>query len=160
MAEEKSDANPLEEAAANLSEDLDGERVEVKGSNVGSVQGGHVSMADSAARSVNAQALNMSNAAAGFVQTKSLDMREAAIGFSASEQVTVHSGNIGFLASGRLKAEELCTWLVVAGKVEGNVKTTLSPISALAMGAGFGLVVMLLRGLVSRKRSSQKDSGQ
>lgn len=160
MAEEKSNANPLEEAAANLSEDLKGERVEVKGSNVGTVQGGHVSMADSAARSVQAQALNMSNAAAGFVQTKSLDMREAAIGFSASEQVTVQSGNIGFLASGRLKAEELCAWLVVAGNVEGNVKTTLSPLSALAMGAGFGLVVMLLRGVVSRNRGSKKESAQ
>ena len=112
-------------------------------------------MRDSAARSVRAQALNMSESAAAFVLTKSLDMRDAAIGFAASEQVTVQSGNIGFLASGRLKAEELCTWLVVAGKVEGDVKTKLSPLSALALGAGFGLVVMLFRSFFTRDRGKQ-----
>ena len=115
-------------------------------------------MADSAARSVRAQALNMSDSGVGFVRTKSLDMRDAGIGFAASERITVQSGNVGFLATGRLKAEELCTWLVVAGKVEGNVKTTLSPLSALAMGAGFGLVVMLFRGLLKRKPRRQSKS--
>ena len=155
MAEEKSDDNPLEEAAANLSADLGGKRVDLKDSSVGDVQGGHVAMRDSAARSVRAQALNMSESAAGFVLTKSLDMREAAIGFAASEQTTVQSGNIGFLASGRLKAEEVCSWLVVAGKVEGNVKTTFSPLSALALGAGFGLAVMLFRIFITRKRGRQ-----
>lgn len=155
MAEEKSDENPLEEAAANLSADLEGKRVDLKDSVVGDVQGGHVAMRDSAARSVRAQALNMSDSGAGFVLSKSLDMREAAIGFAASEQVTVQSGNIGFLASGRLKAKELCTWLVVAGKVEGNVKTTLSPLSALALGAGFGLAVMLFRTIFTRNRGRQ-----
>ena len=158
MAEENSNADPLEEAAANLSADLEGERVDLKDSSVGGVQGGHVSMADSAARSVRAQALNMSDSAAGFVRTKSLDMRDAGIGFAASEQITVQSGNIGFLASGRLKAEELCTWLVVAGNVEGNVKTTFTPLSALAMGAGFGLVVILLRSLFTRNRGRQLKS--
>ncbi len=158
MAEENSSANPLEEAAANLSADLGGERVEVKGSSVGGVLGGHVSMSDSAARSVRAQALNMSDSAAGFVRTKSLDMHDAAIGFAASEETTVQSGNIGFLATGRLKAEELCTWLVVAGKVEGNVKTTFSPLSALAMGAGFGLAVMIFRTIFKRNRASQLES--
>ncbi len=155
MAEGKSDANPLEDAAANLSADLEGKRVDLKNSSADCVQGGHVSMADSAAKTVRAQALNMSESAAGFVSTKSLDMRDAAIGFASSEQITVKSGNIGFLATGRLKAEELCTWLLVAGKVEGNVKTTFSPLSALAMGAGFGLVVFLFRSFFTRNRGPQ-----
>lgn len=159
MAEEKSDDNPLEEAAADLSSDLEGKRVDLEDSAVGVVQGGHVAMRDSAARSVRAQALNMSDSAAGFVLTKSLDMREAAIGFAASEQVTVQSGNIGLLASGRLKAEELCTWLVVAGKVEGNVNTKFSLLSALALGAGFGLIVMLFRSFFTRNRG-RKLKGQ
>ncbi len=158
MAEEKSDANPLEEEAAKLSAELGGKRVDLKDTVVGDVEGGHVSMADSAARSVRAQALNMSDSGAGFVRTKSLDMRDAGIGFAASERITVQSGNIGFLATGRLKAEELCTWLVVAGKVEGNVKTTLSPLSALALGAGFGVAVMLFRSLVTRKRGRKSKS--
>lgn len=157
MADEKSNANPLEDAAADLSTDLERERVEVKESSVDAVQGGHVSMADSAARSIQAQALNMSDSAAGFVKTKSLDLRDGAVGFAASEQVTVQTGSIGFLASGRVKANELCTWLVVAGKIEGDVKTTLSPLSALAMGAGFGLVVMLMRTLVTRRRGRHSD---
>ena len=84
MTEDMTDANPLEDAAADLSADLEGERVEVKDSSVGAVQGGQVSMADSAARSVNAQALNMTDSAAGFVRANSLDMRDAGIGIAIS----------------------------------------------------------------------------
>ena len=42
MAEEMSDANPLEEAAADLSADLERERVNVKDSAFANVRGGHV----------------------------------------------------------------------------------------------------------------------
>jgi hypothetical protein len=156
MAEEMPDANPLEEAAADLSADLERKHVDVKDSAVSSVQGGHVSMTESAARSVDAQAVNMTDSAAGFVQTKSLDMRDAPIGFAVSKEATIHSGDVGVLVSGRVKAKELCTWLVVAGKVEGDVKTLLSPLSALAMGAGFGLVVMVLRKLATRNRGRRE----
>jgi hypothetical protein len=156
MAEHMSDDNPLEEAAADLGADLERERVDVKDSAFAAVQGGHVSMTDSAARSVDAQALDMTDSAAGFVQTKSLEMRDAAVGMAVSEQTTVHSGTVGLLVSGRVKAEELCTGLLVAGKVEGDVKTILSPLSALAIGAGFGLVVMLLHRLVTRNRSHRE----
>ena len=156
MAEEMSDANPLEEAAADLSADLERERVNVKDSAFANVRGGHVSMTQSAARTVDAQALNMTDSAAGFVKTKSLDMRDSAVGFAVSKETTVHAGVVGLLASGRVKAKELRTGLLVAGKVEGEVKTVLSPLSALAMGAGFGLVVMLLRSMVTRNRGHRE----
>ena len=153
MAEMKSNTNPLEEAAENLSAELEGKSVSVKDSAVGGVQGGHVSMNDSASRSVKAKALSMSDSAAGFVATKSLDMRDSAIGFAASEETTVETGSIGFLVSGQVKAKEICSWVVFAGKVEGDVKTTLTPMSALAAGFGLGLALLLARGLFKRKKS-------
>lgn len=160
MADKKSNTNPLEEAAANLSAELEGKSVSVKDSAVDGVQGGHVSMNDSVSRSVQAQALSMSDAAAGFVTTKTLDMRDSAIGFAASEETTVQTGNIGFLASGQIKAKEICSWVVIAGKLEGNVKTTLAPMSALAAGFGFGLALLLARGLFKRKKSPRSAKVQ
>ena len=49
MAEDKSNANPLEDEAAKLSAELEGKSVDIKDTIAGDVQGGHVSMADSAA---------------------------------------------------------------------------------------------------------------
>ena len=150
MSEKSSDHNPLEEAAADLQQD----RVDVQNSSARTVQGGHVSMTNSATRSVNAQALNMTNSAASFVRAKSLDMRESGAFIAVSQDATVHDGAVTVLASCEVQAKELRTGLLVASKVEGNVKTILTPLTALAIGAGFGLATLLLRSLSGRKRRS------
>ena len=54
--------------------------------------------------------------------------------------------------SGCVEAREVSSGLLVAGKVEGDVKTLLTPLTALLVGAGFGLVVMFMLSLFGRKR--------
>ena len=49
--------------------------------------------------------------------------------------------------AGQVRGAEIHTVVLVAGRVEGTVHAVLTPLVALAVGAGFGLVVTGLRWL-------------
>lgn len=159
MVEEYSGGNSLEDAAADLSTDMDHEREDVTDSSVSSVRGGQVSMSNSAARTVHAQAVNMTESVAGLVRTKSLDVQDCGIGLAVSKESTVAGSGIGLLASSRVKAKELQTVLLVAGRIDGDVKALFTPLTALALGAGFGLIT-LIAGSLAKRRSNGRQGAE
>lgn len=153
--------NPLEDLAAELSESLPSQSVEVKNSSVDLVEGGQVHMLQSAARSVQASALSMEESAAGFVRAGSVDANDGAVGVLLAADAQLDDVTASLVAAKQVSANDVRAFAVLAGKVDGDVKSVLTPATALAAGAGFALTLLVFRGLVSRLFSRrQKDDRQ
>jgi hypothetical protein len=138
----KPDENPLEDAAAAMSEGLTGTSVEVEQASKRHIEGGQVHMTDSAAKSVSASALHMEDSAALVVHSGSVDVNEGAIGVSISSNAMLNNSTTGVVVSRNVKASDVRSMMLIAGKVDGDVETVFTPLTALAAGAGlaFGLV--------------------
>jgi vacuolar-type H+-ATPase subunit B/Vma2 len=148
------DDNPLEDAAAKMSEGLSGTSVDVEQTSKSSVEAGQVNMVDSAAKSVTASALHMEDSAAGIVRSGSVDVTESAIGLAVGSSVRMQDSNSFVTVSKIVEADELQSVLVVASRVDGDVETVFTPLTALAAGAGLALGLVLfgrsLRWLLTR----------
>ena len=60
------------------------------------------------------------------------------------------------VVAGRVQAQNIQTVVLLAGRVEGNVKAVFTPMTALAAGAGFALAFAAIKGIVTTVvRSSQ-----
>jgi hypothetical protein len=59
------------------------------------------------------------------------------------------------VVSASVKAQESTIGLLLAGRVEGDVKAMLTPMAALAFGAGVGVTITLLQQVIRRVRRSR-----
>lgn len=151
----KRSENPLEDAAAEMSEGLRGQTVEVTDSSEDRVQGGQIHMKDSAARLVEASALHMEDCAAGTVRGGSLEISDSAMGLVYGRDVHLQGGTASVVIGKQVQAEQARTVLLVAGKSEGNIRAMLTPLTAAAFGAGFGVVWFVLQTLAQRLRATK-----
>ncbi|MDI9548774.1 MAG: hypothetical protein QM346_14385, partial [Chloroflexota bacterium] len=148
MADERKDQdeNPLENLAEEISQAMQGTTVEVAQTFKDSVEGGQVHMADSAARSVSASALRMEDAAAGIVHSGSVDATESLICVATAEVMNLHDTNVILMAADRVEAKDgVRAFVLFAQRVEGPVNAVLTPLAALAAGAGLALGVVAFR---------------
>jgi hypothetical protein len=160
VADEQS-RNPLEDFAAELSESLPGQSVEIKNSSVDQVDGGQVKMHQSFARSLKASALNMEESAAGFARAGSVDVADSAIGFLAAADVSLDDVNASVVAAKRVDAQNVRAFAIFAAELDGDAKSVLTPATALAAGAGFALSLFVIRSMVSAlfsRRRRQADA--
>lgn len=136
------DENPLEDAAAAMSEGFTGTSVDIEQTSKSQVMGGQVHMKDSAAKSVQASALHMVDSAAAMVRSSSIDVDEGAIGVSVSSVASLRDSSSLVVLARQVKAEDVRTLMLISPKVDGNVETVFTPLTALAAGAGlaFGIV--------------------
>ncbi len=148
VADEQSE-NPLEDFAAALSDAIPGKSVEIKNSSVDLVEGGQVKMQQSAARSVQASALNMEESAAGFVRAGSVDAEDSAIGFVMAADANLNDVTTSLVAAKRVSARNIRAFAIFAAELDGDAKSVLTPVTALAAGAGFALTLFILRNMVS-----------
>ncbi len=148
VADEQS-GNPLEDFAAELSDSLPGKSVEIKNSSVDLVEGGQVKMQQSAARSVQASALNMEESAAGFVRAGSVDAGDSAIAVVVAADVNLDDVTTSLVAAKRVSARNIRAFAIVAAELDGDAKSVLTPVTALAAGAGFALTLVILRSMAS-----------
>ena len=155
MADEQSE-NPLEDLAAELSESLPGQSVEVKNSSVDLVEGGQVFLQQSAARTVRASALNMEESAAGFVRAGSVDISDGAIGVVLAADAKLDDVTTSLVAAKQINANNVRAFAIFAGKLDGDVQSVLTPATALAAGAGFALTMLFFRRLVSMVFSGRR----
>jgi hypothetical protein len=142
--------NPLEDYAAAASEALDGAPVELNQTTTDSVEGGQVWMKDSAARSVEANAVHLEDSAAGFVHASSVEARESAIGVAVTREARLTDTTNSFIVAQNVEAENVRTIALIAGQVDGEVQTLLTPMTAMAAGAGFALALWLFKQLFTR----------
>ena len=148
MADEQSE-NPLEDLAAELSESLPSQPVEIKNSSVELVDGGQVQMQQSAARSVQASALNMEESAAGFVRAGSIDVSDSAIGVVLAADAKLDDVTTSVVAAKRVSARDIRAFAIFTAQLDGDAKSVLTPATALAVGAGCALTLLLFRGIGS-----------
>ncbi len=152
MADERNDQdeNPLENLAEEISQSMQGTTVEVAQTFKDRVEGGQVHMADSAARSVNASALRMEDAVAGIVRSGSVDATDSLIGAATAEVMNLNDTAAVLMAAERVEAKNgVRAFILVAQRVEGPVNAVLTPLTALAAGAGLALGVVAFRRILS-----------
>ncbi len=141
----RSDGNPLDEYAAQASEELGSRSTDVSNASVGHVESGQVSMRESFAQSVRSSAAYLEDAAAGIVQAGSLGAQDAAMGVVMAGEVRANTINSGVVAARELNGDEIHTGLLFAVNVRGDVHSTISPLVGLAIGAGFAATIVAAR---------------
>ena len=144
--------NPLDEYAAQASAALKSEPAQVKNTNVELVEGGQVSLTNSAARRVNTQALYMENAAAVIVHTHTLEAEKSAIGAVVVDQLNAGSVESKVLMARTVNAGQVNTGLLLALRVQGNVQSQWTPLTAILAGSAFAATLLLATQLTRRLR--------
>lgn len=148
----QADENPLQSIADKLSQGLSNQPVEMNEEQTNQVAGGQVFMRSSVARTVQASALHMEESAAGMVRTGSLDARDSVLGPVVARDAMLNDVTTPVVAAASVRAQQVRTFMLIGGKVEGAVTTVLTPLTALLSGAGFALTLLGLAQLVKRLR--------
>jgi hypothetical protein len=105
---------------------------------------------------VHASALHLEESAAGFVRAGVIDAHESSIGVAVAQEMKLDQTHPPIVMAGRIQAPNVQTVVLLAGRVEGNVKAVFTPMTALAAGAGFALVFAAIKGIAATvMRSSQ-----
>jgi hypothetical protein len=119
---------------------LSGDTVSGRDSWIGAVQGGQVTLNNGGVVVLQAEQMTL-NGNAGFIQTNQLEMAEGS--------------TVGVLAARKVSAEKVRTILLLAGKVEGPVETTLDTrrilLASLVAGIATGGMLLLGRFLFRRR---------
>ncbi len=154
------DGNPLDDFADEFSGAWKGAPVEMNEAATTRVEGGQVWMKQSAARSVQASALHLEESAAGAVQASVVDARKSSIGIAIAREMKLEHVNTPFVVAMTVEAKELQTVALIAGRVQGNVKTVFTPLTALAAGAGFAMTLLAFKSLVANivRLSAQRQT--
>ncbi len=151
--------NPLEDYAAEMSEALDGAPVELNETSAKHVEGGQVWMKNSAARSVQARALHLEESAAAFVNATSVDAHNGAIAVAVSQESKLVDVANSILVARHVETQNGRAAVLIAGRVDGEVKTLFTPMTALAAGAGFALTLLFVRQVLSRLNPFNRNRG-
>lgn len=150
--------NPLDEYAAKASRELASQNTDVNNASVERVESGQVSLRESFAQHVQASATYMEDAAAGIVRTNSLEAHDVSIGVAMANTVQTETLHVGVLAANQVDGQEVRTGLLLAFHVRGDVHSAVSPLSGLAIGAGFATMIVLMRLAVSLARRRYSKS--
>jgi hypothetical protein len=139
------DRNPLEDFAAEMSEGLGSTPVSVTETNVNSVTGGQVTLRQSAARSVHASALHLDESGAVLARAGTIDVQYGAVGVAVAKQISLQDTTASVVAARQVEADSLRTAIILTTRVNGDVKTVFTPVTALAAGFGFAAGLWALR---------------
>lgn len=155
MSEQRPEDNPLDEYASQASKKLDNLAADVSNSSVSQVVSGQVSVRDSFVRSVHSSATLLKDVAVGTVHTASLEAQSSTAGVVLANSVRADRLDAAAVAAREIESQEIRTGLLFAVQVKGTVHSALSPLAAFAMGAGFAIVLTLLRLVPTVWRRSQ-----
>ena len=142
--------NPLEDLADELSRTLGETPKEIDSESAQHVQAGQVWMRNSAARSVSAHAVHSEDSALGLIRANTVDVHKSASGFIAAQDVRLDESTNTVTIAKTAKMQNATSILLIAGRVEGDVKSALTPLSAFAVGAGLGAMFYLLKNILSK----------
>lgn len=111
---------------------------------------------------IRAEEVNLSQGGANLIEAKKVSITQGAAANVRAEEVTINQGGVALARARHLTVAENASsllvvadkatveeggsvFLLVAGSAAGDVRPALDWRSALALGAGFGLVVALIR---------------
>ena len=142
--------NPLEDLADELSQALGDNQRELEETSAAQVQAGQVRMRDSAARTINAHALHSEDSALGFIRANMVEVSKSALGITVAQEAHLDESTNTVIIAKTANVKNSTSVLLIAGRIEGDVKSILTPVSALAIGAGIGVMVYLLKNIFSK----------
>jgi hypothetical protein len=161
------DRNPLEDFAAEMSEGLESTPVTITETSVNAVKGGQVTLHQSTARSVEASALHLDESGAVFARAGTIDVDHGAIGVALANQLSLQDTTASVAAARELKADSLRTVIILTTRVDGDVKTVFTPVTALAAGFGFAAGLWAMRRLATvldpigrRRRNLRRETAE
>jgi hypothetical protein len=150
---------------AQAAGDVSGEVVVVRQGGVNLADADQIDLRQGAIGRAEADDIAVSQGAVGFARGERVSVEMGALGMAVARQVEVRQGIAGtvlgrdvhieqagartIIASHATLGRNVGVVMLIAGRVEGNVRTLLDWRGALAFGAAFGLVA----GLVRRRRS-------
>jgi hypothetical protein len=110
----------------------------------------HVEISQSGAQNVDAQTVAINQGGAAQVRAQEVTVSQGGIALARAERVELREGSSAFaMIADEAKVEAGATvFLLVSGETSGDVRPMLDVPTALAIGAGFGLAVTLLRRLL------------
>jgi hypothetical protein len=78
-----------------------------------------------------------------------VDASNSAIGLAVTKQLSLRNTTSSVLVAQEVEADSLRSVVILTPKVNGNVKTVFTPVTALAAGAGFAAGLWVLRRLAA-----------
>jgi hypothetical protein len=146
---------------------IEGEFVNIKQSTVRSIEGGHIELQQVGALSIDGERIDVTQGASAILRGNDVNLNQsisavtaadnASINFSLSpltvsrEHTTATRSAVGVMAAREIKSENTSAFLVLSGKVEGNITTLLDWRSALALGSVLGGLWGFFSVLLKRK---------
>jgi hypothetical protein len=146
---------------------IEGEFINIKQSTVRSIEGGHIELQQVGALSIDGERIDVTQGASAILRGNDVNLNQsisavtaadnASINFSLSpltvsrEHTTATRSAVGIMAAREIKSENTSAFLVLSGKVEGNITTLLDWRSALALGSVLGGLWGFFSVLLKRK---------
>jgi hypothetical protein len=114
------------------------------------VRAEHVEISQSGAQNVDAQTVAINQGGAAHVRAREVTISQGGIALARAERVELRESSSAFaVIADEAKVDAGATvMLLVAGETSGEVRPLLDLPTAIAIGAGFGLAVTLLRRLL------------
>lgn len=142
--------NSFDDLSAELDEILSRETDKsAKNQDSEGVIAGHVTMQQSTARTVRANAVAIDDSAVGFIRAGAVEAHESVVGWMAAREAELDNVSSSLIVASHLQAKEVTAFAVMAGRIDGQVKATITPWVAFAAGAGFAAVTLLMGRLLS-----------
>lgn len=110
-------------------------------------EGDHVTISQNGANRVDARTVTVSQGGVGQVRADELSISQGGIGLARVDSLTVEDGGSAFavMADSASVEQGASVFLLVARSATGDVRPVLDWRTGLAIGAGVGLVLALLR---------------
>ena len=114
------------------------------------VRADHVEISQAGAQSVDADSVSITQGGAGQVNAQQVTVSQGGIGLARAGKVELNEGSSAFaLIADEARVDAGANvLLLVAREASGDVRPLLDLPTALAIGAGFGLAISLLRRLL------------
>jgi hypothetical protein len=114
------------------------------------VRADHVEISQTGAQSVDAQTVSITQGGAGQVKAEQVTISQGGIGLARAGKIELNEGSSAFaLIADEARVDAGANvMLLVAREASGDVRPLLDLPTALAIGAGFGLAISLLRRLL------------
>ncbi len=125
------------------------DNVEIKNGGARDIDATNVSITQGGARDIEATTVTINQGGAARISADELTISQGGVGIARTEHLTIQEGGNAFavLADKATLDPETSVFLLIAGSTSGDVRPVLDWRSAAAFGAGFALVMGLLRRL-------------
>jgi hypothetical protein len=115
---------------------------------------GHVNVDRSAVRFLNASSADIEQSAVQILRAESVKAESSAIGMANAATLEVRESAVGIAAGDYVRVEESNVFVLLAPRVSGNVRATITLPVALAFGAGFFIARQVFQAVFGGRKGS------